>query len=114
LVLLLASIPLSARPGSLEDAARVLGLSLDQQTIANVLLQEQAEPASALLPQWLSGYAFLFTMETNMDRAKEIRASLPAKMAAATEPWRPAQPGNPNGSATPVTQPLTASPGAKP
>jgi len=65
-----------------------LSLSLDRQTMANVLLQKQAEPASALLPQWLSGYAFLFTMETNIERAKEIRATLPANLAAGTEPLR--------------------------
>src|SRR6267143_1018965 len=65
-----------------------MSLSLDRQTMANVLLQKQAEPASALLPQWLSGYAFLFTMETNIDRAKEIRATLPANMAAGAGPLR--------------------------
>jgi ABC-type transport system substrate-binding protein len=63
-----------------------MSLSLDRQTMANVLLQRQAEPASALLPQWLSGYAFLFTMETNIERAKGIRATLPANVAAGTEP----------------------------
>jgi len=56
--------------------------------MANVLLQKQAAPASALLPQWLSGYAFLFAMETNIDRAKEIRATLPTNLAAATAPLR--------------------------
>ena len=65
-----------------------LSLSLDRQTMANVLLQKQAEPASALLPQWLSGYAFLFTMETNIERAKEIRATLPANSAGGVEPLR--------------------------
>jgi peptide/nickel transport system substrate-binding protein len=65
-----------------------LSLSLDRQTMANVLLEKQAEPASALLPQWLSGYAFLFTMETNIDHAKEIRATFPANLAAGTEPLR--------------------------
>ena len=65
-----------------------LSLSLDRQTMANVLLQRQAEPASALLPQWLSGYAFLFTMETNIERAKEIRATLPGSVAAGAEPLR--------------------------
>ncbi len=78
LVLLLLSFPLSARADMLEDAVRGLALSLDCQTIANMLLQKQAELASALLPQWLSGYAFLFTMVTNFDRAKETRATLPA------------------------------------
>jgi hypothetical protein len=116
-----------ARADSLEDIARALGrkvaavpqreamsLSLDQQTMSNVLLQKQAEPVSALLPQWLSGYAFLLTMETNIDRARKIRSSLPVKMAVATEPLRPAQPDNSNGTATPATQPLTAFPGGKP
>jgi MarR-like DNA-binding transcriptional regulator SgrR of sgrS sRNA len=65
-----------------------VSLALDRHTMANVLLQKQAEPASALLPQWLSGYAFLFTMETNTDRAKEIRAALPANAAAGTGPLR--------------------------
>ena len=65
-----------------------MSLALDRQTMANVLLQKQAEPASALLPQWLSGYAFLFTMETNIERAKELRATLPANLAAGTEPLR--------------------------
>jgi len=65
-----------------------VSLSLDRQTMANVLLQKQAEPAAALLPQWLSGYAFLFTMETNIDRAREIRATLPANAATGKEPLR--------------------------
>jgi ABC-type transport system substrate-binding protein len=63
-----------------------VSLSLDRQTMANVLLQKQAEPAAALLPQWLSGYAFLFTMETNIDHAKEIRATLPANLVTGKAP----------------------------
>ena len=65
-----------------------LSLSLDRGTMANVLLQKQAEPAAALLPQWLSGYAFLFTVDTNLERAKEMRRGLPANEAAGTEPLR--------------------------
>jgi peptide/nickel transport system substrate-binding protein len=78
-----------AQPAAADVNLReALALSLDRQTMANVLLQKQAEPASALLPQWLSGYAFLFTMETNIDRAKEIRATMPANLAAGAEPLR--------------------------
>jgi len=78
-----------AQPASADAKLReAVSLSLDRQTMANVLLQKQAEPATALLPQWLSGYAFLFTMETNIDRAKEIRATLPANIAAGKEPLR--------------------------
>jgi peptide/nickel transport system substrate-binding protein len=65
-----------------------LSFSLDRNTMAGVLLQKQAQPAAALLPQWLSGYAFLFTVETNLNRAKEIRAALPANAAAGADPMR--------------------------
>jgi peptide/nickel transport system substrate-binding protein len=65
-----------------------LSLSLDRGTMANVLLQKQAEPAAALLPQWLSGYAFLFNVDTNLERAKELRRGLPANEAAGLEPLR--------------------------
>jgi len=65
-----------------------VSLSLDRGTMASVLLQKQAEPAAALLPQWLSGYAFLFTVETNLERAKEMRRGLPANEAAGVEPLR--------------------------
>jgi hypothetical protein len=65
-----------------------LSLSLDRGTMANVLLQKQAEPAAALLPQWLSGYAFLFNVDTNLERAKELRRGLPANEATGAEPLR--------------------------
>ena len=65
-----------------------LSLSLDRGTMANVLLQKQAEPAATLLPQWLSGYAFLFNVDTNLERAKELRRALPANEAAGAEPLR--------------------------
>ncbi len=65
-----------------------LSLALDRGTMANVLLQKQAEPAAALLPQWLSGYAFLFNVDTNLERAKELRRALPANAAAGAEPLR--------------------------
>ena len=65
-----------------------LSLSLDRGTMASVLLQKQAEPAAALLPQWLSGYAFLFKVDTNLERAKELRRGLPANEAAGAEPLR--------------------------
>jgi hypothetical protein len=56
-----------------------------------VLLQKQAEPAAALLPQWLSGYAFLFTVDTNLDRAKEMRAAWVANFADGAASLPPAQ-----------------------
>ena len=60
-----------------------LSLALDRGTMANVLLQKQAEPAAALLPQWLSGYAFLFNVEANLERAKELRRTMMAGSGSA-------------------------------
>jgi ABC-type transport system substrate-binding protein len=78
-----------AQPASADDHLReALALSLDRDTMANVLLQKQAEPAPALLPGWLSGYAFLFESPMNLERAKEIRALLPANEAGGAEPLR--------------------------
>ncbi len=78
-----------AQPAASDPHLReALDLALDRDTMANVLLQRQALPASALLPQWLSGYAFLFATHMNLDRAKQIRSTLPANVAAASDPLR--------------------------
>jgi peptide/nickel transport system substrate-binding protein len=57
---------------------QALSLAIDRAAIVNVLLQRQGEPAGSLLPQWLSGYAFLFPAEVNVVDAKKIRAELSA------------------------------------
>lgn len=57
---------------------QALSLAIDRAAIVNVLLQRQGEPAGSLLPQWLSGYAFLFPAEVNVVDAKRIRAELSA------------------------------------
>lgn len=67
---------------------KALSLALDRATMAGVLLQKQATPAAALLPQWLSGYAFLFNVESNPERARELRRSLAGGAGAASEPLR--------------------------
>jgi peptide/nickel transport system substrate-binding protein len=78
-----------AQPASSDDHLReAFSLSLDRETMANVLLQKQAEPTAALLPQWLTGYAFLFDAQMNLDRARQIRATLPANEAVASDPLR--------------------------
>jgi len=71
-----AAPPVNAKAG----LGEALSLALDRATMANVLLQRQAEPAASFLPQWSSGYAFVFnsasTMENNVARAKEISGQL--------------------------------------
>lgn len=63
-----------------------LALSLDRGTMAGVLLQKQADPAASFLPQWLSGYALLFDMDMNLQRARELQAALPHPAASSAAP----------------------------
>ena len=69
----LALILDTTRPDAdrLRDA---LALSIDRSAIRNVLLQHQGEVSGALLPQWLTGYAFLFPSDRNLARARELAA----------------------------------------
>ncbi len=70
-----------------------LALVLDRQSIHSVLLQGQGEVTAALLPQWLSGYAFLFSTTPDVARAKSLAAGLPPAsrtltMSAADPAWQ--------------------------
>ncbi len=59
------------------DGARVreaLALAVDRSAIHRVLLQRQGEISGALLPQWLSGYAFLFPAAADLGRARQLAA----------------------------------------
>jgi ABC-type transport system substrate-binding protein len=50
-----------ARPAVQDQRLRAaIAAAIDRNAIANVVLQRQAVPAGALLPDWISGYAFLF------------------------------------------------------
>jgi peptide/nickel transport system substrate-binding protein len=69
-----------------------VALSLDRATIHTVLLQRQGEPAGALLPAWLSGYAFLFPTARDLDRAKQIISLLPKTAAHLTFTFDAADP----------------------
>jgi peptide/nickel transport system substrate-binding protein len=76
-----------AAPAS-DQLREALWLALDRDTMANVLLQREAQPADSLLPQWLSGYAFLFESPMNLQRARELRAAFPAGVPGAAQPLR--------------------------
>ncbi len=78
-------------PVTLLAPREALSSSLGRGTMAGVLLQKQAEADATLLPQWLSGYAFLSTVDTNLDRAKEIRAAWVANFADGAAPLPPAE-----------------------
>jgi len=76
------------RPGVQDACVRqAIALSIDRAAIANVLLRRQGEIAGGLLPQRLSGYAFLFSAAPNLERAYELAGGKPrAEVSGAPPP----------------------------
>ncbi|MEW5977912.1 MAG: ABC transporter substrate-binding protein [Acidobacteriota bacterium] len=59
------------RQRSLREA---LALSIGRTEIQRVLLRGEGQPAGSLLPEWLSGYAFLFNSDRDAARARQLVA----------------------------------------
>ena len=55
---------------------QAFGLSIDRNALNQVLLQGGAATAGGLLPDWLSGYGFLFSKDRDIVRAQQLRAEL--------------------------------------
>ncbi len=56
--------------------SRALALTIDRGPMVNVLTQRKGEAAFGLLPQWLTGYAFLFASTPDVARARQIVSQL--------------------------------------
>jgi peptide/nickel transport system substrate-binding protein len=67
-----------------------LALSIDRAAMYTVLLQKQGEPTAALLPQWISGYAFAFPTAPDLPRASALANALPPAARALTLTYDPA------------------------
>jgi peptide/nickel transport system substrate-binding protein len=50
-----------------------LAFSVDRASIRSVLLQGAGQPAGSLLPNWMSGYGFVFPTEADLPRARHQR-----------------------------------------
>jgi len=62
-----------ARPAVRDARLReAISVAIDRASIADVVLQRQGIPAGGLLPNWLSGYAFLFPSALDFTRAREL------------------------------------------
>lgn len=79
----LMALAFSHDPQSADEARlrEALTLSIDRATLSNVLLQGGGEPAGTLLPNWMTGYAFLFPSEHDSVAARQARGN--AKQAGA-------------------------------
>jgi ABC-type transport system substrate-binding protein len=58
-------------------ARRTLAAAVNRTSMCAVLLQRLAEPADALVPRWLSGYAPLFALEPAATLSRSAMAALP-------------------------------------
>ena len=63
---------------------RAVAASIDRVTLSTVLLQRQAEPAAALLPSWLSGYAPMFQSAPVPASSRSTIAALPIEQRRLT------------------------------
>jgi peptide/nickel transport system substrate-binding protein len=57
---------------------RAIALAVDRSSLFNVIFQKQGEVTASLLPQSISGYAFLFPTDRDLNRAHELRGGLTA------------------------------------
>jgi len=57
---------------------QALALAVDRSSIHAALFQRMGEVSGALLPQWLSGYAFVFPTAVDTARARMLLAGVPA------------------------------------
>jgi hypothetical protein len=61
-----------------------LSLAVDRAAIHKAMLQRQGEISGGLLPQWISGYAFLFPAAADIPRARALLSGVPASARALT------------------------------
>ena len=53
-----------------------LAASIDRSALANVIFQKQGEATASLLPQSLTGFAFLFPVDRDLNKVHELRGGL--------------------------------------
>ena len=71
-----------------------VALAIDRSAIHTVLLQRLGEIAGSLLPQWISGYAFLFPTATDPAKARALALAAPPPARSLSlsfddSQWRP-------------------------
>jgi ABC-type transport system substrate-binding protein len=73
LALVFANDSPSVKDGKLRDA---LALCIDRGTIKEVVLGGEGEPAGGMLPNWITGYGFLFPSGADVTKALEERGEV--------------------------------------
>jgi peptide/nickel transport system substrate-binding protein len=76
MALVFSSKHATAQDDRLRDA---IAQALDRTAIQTVFLQRQGEANAALLPNWMTGYAFAFPAAQDLARARQLRAQAGAQ-----------------------------------
>lgn len=70
---------------------RAIALAVDRNAIFNVIFQKKGEVTASLVPQWMTGYAFLFPVGRDLNKAHELRGgSSPPLLTLAVDGTDPA------------------------
>jgi ABC-type transport system substrate-binding protein len=56
---------------------QAFALSVDRESLNTVVLQGGGESTGGLLPNWMTGYGFLFPSSIDLDLARQIRSEIP-------------------------------------
>ena len=69
-----------------EHLRESIALAVDRAALFNVIFQKQGEITASLLPNALSGYAFLFSTAANPNRSRELRGgqTMPLRLSVDT------------------------------
>lgn len=63
--------------------------AVDRSTLWNVIFQKQGEASASLLPNAITGYTFLFSLDRDLSRATELAAAVHAPLTLAAPPGDP-------------------------
>ncbi|HLH08312.1 MAG TPA: ABC transporter substrate-binding protein [Terriglobales bacterium] len=71
---LIALVP-SQQSQALQDSRlrQAISLAIDRNSLLNVIFQKEGEVAAAVLPNWMTGYDFLFPTQQNLVMARDLR-----------------------------------------
>jgi len=73
LALVFAHDAASQEEQALRDA---LGLCVDRASIRSVFLQGTGQLAAGILPTWISGYGFVFSTDSDLPKARQLRSQV--------------------------------------
>ena len=81
----LVAIEFTREASSPEESTlrQALNLSVERASIYSVLLQGAGTPTASILPTWMSGYGFVFSVEANLAKARQLR-----DQARVTQNWK--------------------------